>query len=99
MREAVGDDCAITARLCIDTLNDSPLGIRAGEEAYQFIQLADHLVDFWDLQVGGRATVAPSVCPNCGAPIARGELICTHCQTDVRSVVDTALLVSRVELY
>ncbi|HTA04950.1 MAG TPA: NAD(P)-binding protein, partial [Solirubrobacteraceae bacterium] len=53
VREAVGDDCAITARLCIDTLNDSPLGIRAGEEAYRFIQLADHLVDFWDLQVGG----------------------------------------------
>ena len=53
VREAVGDECAITARLCIDTLNDSPLGIRAGEEAYQFIQLADHLVDFWDLQVGG----------------------------------------------
>jgi dimethylamine/trimethylamine dehydrogenase len=53
VREAVGDDCAITARLCIDTLNDSPLGIRAGEEAFQFIQLADHLVDFWDLQVGG----------------------------------------------
>ncbi len=53
VREAVGEDCSITARLCIDTLNDSPLGIRAGEEAFQFIQLADHLVDFWDLQVGG----------------------------------------------
>ena len=53
VREAVGDDCAITARLCIDTLNDSPLGIRAAEEAYGFIALADHLVDFWDLQAGG----------------------------------------------
>jgi dimethylamine/trimethylamine dehydrogenase len=53
VREAVGEDCAITARLCVDTLNDNPLGIRAGEEAYQFIELADHLVDFWDLQAGG----------------------------------------------
>jgi dimethylamine/trimethylamine dehydrogenase len=53
VREAVGEGCAITARLCIDTLNDSPLGIRADEEAFQFIQLADELVDFWDLQVGG----------------------------------------------
>jgi dimethylamine/trimethylamine dehydrogenase len=53
VREAVGEDCAITGRLCIDTLNDSPLGIRAGEEAFRFIQLADELVDFWDLQVGG----------------------------------------------
>ena len=53
VREAVGEDCAITARLCVDTLNDDPRGIRAPEEAYQFIQLADHLVDFWDLQAGG----------------------------------------------
>jgi dimethylamine/trimethylamine dehydrogenase len=53
VRDAVGDDCAITARLCVDTLNDSPLGIRAGEEARGFIELADHLVDFWDLQAGG----------------------------------------------
>lgn len=55
VREAVGDDCAITARLCVDTLNDNPLGIRAAEEAYRFIELGDHLVDFWDLQAGGWA--------------------------------------------
>jgi dimethylamine/trimethylamine dehydrogenase len=55
VREAVGEDCAITARLCVDTLNDNPLGIRAAEEAYQFIALGDHLVDFWDLQAGGWA--------------------------------------------
>ncbi len=53
VREAVGDELAITARLCVDTLNDSPLGIRAAEEGYGFIALADHLVDFWDLQAGG----------------------------------------------
>jgi dimethylamine/trimethylamine dehydrogenase len=55
VREAVGEDCAVTARLCIDTYNDSPLGIRAGEEAFGFIELGDHLVDFWDLQAGGWA--------------------------------------------
>ncbi len=55
VREAVGDDCAITMRLCVDTLNDNPLGIRAAEEAYEFIELGDHLVDFWDLQAGGWA--------------------------------------------
>ena len=53
VREAVGDECAVAARLCIDTYNDSPLGIRAAEEAYGFIELGDHLVDFWDLQAGG----------------------------------------------
>ncbi len=55
VREAVGDRCAVTARLCVDTLNESPLGIRAAEEAFQFIELGDHLVDFWDLQAGGWA--------------------------------------------
>jgi dimethylamine/trimethylamine dehydrogenase len=49
----VGDDCVIACRLCVDTLNDSPLGIRAGEEGFGFIALADHLVDLWDLQAGG----------------------------------------------
>ena len=53
VREAVGEYCAVTMRLCIDTLNDNPLGIRAAEEAYEFIELGDHLVDFWDLQAGG----------------------------------------------
>ena len=53
VRSAVGDDCAIAARFCIDSLNDSPLGIRAAEEGAGFIGLADHLVDFWDLEVGG----------------------------------------------
>jgi dimethylamine/trimethylamine dehydrogenase len=55
VREAVGEHCAVTMRLCIDTLNDNPLGIRAAEEAYEFIELGDHLVDFWDLQAGGWA--------------------------------------------
>ena len=53
VREAVGSSCAITARLCVDTLNDNPLGIRASEEAHRFIELADPYVDFWDLQAGG----------------------------------------------
>ena len=54
VREAVGDDCAITARLEIDTLHDTDEGIRVDEEGIGFIELCDHLVDFWDLQVGGR---------------------------------------------
>ena len=54
VREAVGDDCAITARFCIDTLHGTDQGIRAEEEGCGFVELADHLVDFWDVQVGGR---------------------------------------------
>jgi hypothetical protein len=54
---------------------------------------------FWDLQLGAQVTVGQSQCPNCGAPIATGELICEHCRTDVRSVVESPLVVSRLELY
>ena len=53
VREAVGDDCAVVARFCVDTLHDDDRGIRVDEEGVGFIELADHLVDLWDLQVGG----------------------------------------------
>jgi dimethylamine/trimethylamine dehydrogenase len=53
VKEAVGDTCAITARHTIDTLHGTELGIRVEEEGRAFIELADHLVDFWDVQVGG----------------------------------------------
>jgi hypothetical protein len=54
---------------------------------------------FWDLELGGEATVGEVNCPNCGAPLARGELLCGHCGADARSVVAVPLLVSRLELY
>jgi hypothetical protein len=54
---------------------------------------------FWDLQLGAQATVAQSACPNCGAPVSGGELVCGHCGTDVRSVVDVTAAVTRLELY
>lgn len=53
LREAVGHDCAIACRFAADTLHGNDQGIRVEEEGAQFIQMADHLVDFWDLQVGG----------------------------------------------
>lgn len=53
LRQAVGDDCAIACRFAADTLHGNDQGIRVEQEGAQFIQMADHLVDFWDLQVGG----------------------------------------------
>jgi dimethylamine/trimethylamine dehydrogenase len=53
LNEAVGETCAITCRFAIDTLHGTNQGIRAEVEGAAFIELADHLVDFWDLQVGG----------------------------------------------
>lgn len=54
---------------------------------------------FWDLQFGGQVTVSRPSCPNCGAPVGKGELICGHCHTDVRSVVGLPIVVSRLDLY
>ena len=50
------DDVAIGVRFVMDTLEDpygyGDLGVRAGEEGTQFIAALDHLVDYWDLNIG-----------------------------------------------
>ncbi|MBS1843142.1 MAG: FAD-dependent oxidoreductase [Actinobacteria bacterium] len=56
VREAVGDDMAITVRLGVDTL-DHPygmgdLGIRVDGDGGGFMELADDLIDMWDLVIG-----------------------------------------------
>jgi dimethylamine/trimethylamine dehydrogenase len=54
VRAAAGDTCAIAARFCVDTLDGTDEGIRVADEGLAFVEMADHLVDFWDLQAGGR---------------------------------------------
>jgi dimethylamine/trimethylamine dehydrogenase len=49
VREAVGDDCAVAVRLCVEALG--PAGVEL-EEGLGFVRLADHLVDLWDVNVG-----------------------------------------------
>jgi dimethylamine/trimethylamine dehydrogenase len=49
VREAVGEDCAIAVRLCVESLG--PAGVEL-EEGLAFIRMADHLVDLWDVNVG-----------------------------------------------
>jgi dimethylamine/trimethylamine dehydrogenase len=49
VREAIGDDCAIAVRLCVEAL--SPTGVQL-EDGLRFIALADGLVDLWDVNVG-----------------------------------------------
>jgi dimethylamine/trimethylamine dehydrogenase len=49
VREAVGEDCAIAVRLCVEALG--PAGVEL-EEGLGFVRLADHLVDLWDVNVG-----------------------------------------------
>lgn len=56
LREAVGDDMAITVRLGVDTLEHpfgfGDVGIHADGDGGGFMELADDLVDMWDLVVG-----------------------------------------------
>src|ERR671935_3045404 len=63
MREAVGDDCAIASRLAVDARG--PHGIPL-DEGPEFVRLADHLVDLWDVNIGSitdrSADIAPARC-------------------------------------
>src|ERR671935_950905 len=61
VREAVGDDCAVAARLAVDALG--PNGIEL-DEALEFVRLADHLVDLWDVNIGSMADHAADIAPS-----------------------------------
>jgi len=52
VRKLVGDDCAIAARLAVDALG--PWGATL-DDGLRFVELADHLVDLWDITVGAIA--------------------------------------------
>ena len=53
VRDAVSDACAVSIRLCVDTLADIDTGMRASIEGAEVVAMADHLVDYWDVQAGG----------------------------------------------
>ncbi len=61
VRGAVGDDCAIAARLAVDAMG--PNGIEV-DEALEFVHLADHLVDLWDVNIGSMADLAADIAPS-----------------------------------
>ena len=52
VRDAVGAECAVVTRIAVDALG--PAGIHV-EEALEFVNLADDLVDLWDVNVGSIA--------------------------------------------
>jgi dimethylamine/trimethylamine dehydrogenase len=52
VRDAIGDSAAVTARFCVDSRAvGGKDAIRVDEEGIGFIELTDHLVDLWDVQV------------------------------------------------
>jgi dimethylamine/trimethylamine dehydrogenase len=67
VREAVGDECAIAARLAVDARG--PHGIVL-EEGLEFVRRADCLVDLWDVNIGSitdrTADIAPARCADEG---------------------------------
>ena len=64
VREAVGDECAIAVRFGVDALRDGLPGITVDEEGVGFVELADHLVDVWDLVVGNITDAAADSTPS-----------------------------------
>jgi dimethylamine/trimethylamine dehydrogenase len=52
VRDAIGEDCAVVTRIAVDALG--PAGIHL-DEALAFVDLADDLVDLWDVNVGSIA--------------------------------------------
>ncbi len=51
MRKAVGSDCAIATRFAVDTLMGEE-GVEIERDGVKFVELADDLVDLWDVNVG-----------------------------------------------
>src|SRR3954454_2720481 len=49
VKEAVGDDCALACRIAVDRMGSLGVDI---EEGLEFVRMADHLVDLWDVNVG-----------------------------------------------
>lgn len=55
---------------------------------------------FLDLQLGAEVTEeSTSVCKNCGAPLAHGQLVCSYCGSDMRTVMRVPLAVCNLELF
>jgi hypothetical protein len=54
---------------------------------------------FWDLQADVSVVVGTSTCPNCGAQLQPGQLICGYCSTDVRRSLQVPFVVTKLEMY
>ncbi|MCH8166721.1 MAG: FAD-dependent oxidoreductase [Proteobacteria bacterium] len=51
VKNAVGNDCAIASRFAIDSLYGTA-GVEIEVDGIKFIELADDLVDVWDIKIG-----------------------------------------------
>jgi dimethylamine/trimethylamine dehydrogenase len=61
VRDAIGAECAVTTRLAVESFDVDGIAM---DEALQFIELADPLVDYWDVTLGGFHTLWKDVAPS-----------------------------------
>ncbi|MBS1678925.1 MAG: NAD(P)-binding protein [Actinobacteria bacterium] len=87
VREAVGEECAIAARHSISTERDGPVGVGM-EESLEFVRMADHLVDLWDINIGTLASWGFDSAPSRFVP-QNHEL---HWTQEVQKVTDTPVV-------
>src|SRR5213078_1643513 len=52
VKDAVGDDCAIAVRISADMFIGEA-GTQLERDVLPFVQIVDHLVDVWDVNVSG----------------------------------------------
>jgi dimethylamine/trimethylamine dehydrogenase len=68
VRAAVGDDCGVGIRFCIDTLPEpygfGADGVSAKGEGHRFIAHLDDLVDYWDVNVGTMLSQGEDIGPS-----------------------------------
>jgi dimethylamine/trimethylamine dehydrogenase len=65
------DDCALTVRMTVETFAGGEGGFHADGDAFETIAMLDHLVDFWDLDVGGMSPAGDSAMWGVGASPSR----------------------------
>ena len=65
VRSAVGDRCAIAARVAMTP--EGPIGV-CPEDTLEFVTLADELVDLWDVNIGSQADWALDSAPSRSTP-------------------------------
>ncbi len=57
------------------------------------------LQQFWDVSGNHSFEGSLSQCPNCGAPVEAGTIVCKYCHSDLRSESTATIFVSRVQSY
>ena len=63
VKEAVGDDCAICVRMSTDMFLGEA-GTQLKRDCLPFVELVDHLVDVWDINLSGIAEWGEDATPS-----------------------------------